>query len=121
MKRDDAIYVERIIEAIDQIFVFIGDADEDKFLRNRMMCDACLMQLVVIGENGGKVSQENKERFSEVQWQLMKAARNFFAHAYEFTDWNRVWDTINTILPSLKVKLENILDILEKERDAETN
>jgi uncharacterized protein with HEPN domain len=36
------------------------------------------MQLIVIGENGGKVSQDIKSRFSEVEWQLMKAARNFF-------------------------------------------
>ena len=54
------------------------------------------MQLIVIGENGGKVSQDVKDRFREVEWELMKAARNFFAHAYEYTDWNRVWDTIHT-------------------------
>jgi len=99
----------------------VKELDEDAFLRNNMLKDACLMQLIVIGENGGKVSQDIKDRFREVEWELMKAARNFFAHAYEYTDWNRVWDTIHTVLPSLKLKIEHIIEVLEKENNGKTN
>jgi len=65
--------------------------------------------------------QENKEKFNEVEWQLMKAARNFFARAYDYTDWARVWETINEVLLVLKPKIENIIVILEKENNAKTN
>lgn len=51
----------------------------------------------------------------------MKAARNFYAHAYDHTDWVRVWDTIVTVLPKLKPKIEHIIEILEKENDAKTD
>ncbi len=119
--KDDTIYLERIVESINLISKFISDVDEDGFLRNRMMRDACLMQLLVIGENGGKVSDKNKVRFKEVEWQLMKAARNFYAHAYDNTDWIRVWDTIVTVLPTLKPKIEHIIEVLEKENNAKTD
>jgi len=76
-KRDDIVYLEQISIAIDRIFDFVKDVDEEIFLRHNMMKDACLMQLINIGENGGKVSKENKERFKDVEWELMRAARNF--------------------------------------------
>jgi uncharacterized protein with HEPN domain len=120
-KKDDILYLESIETAINQIFTYLNDADEEVFLRDNMMKDACLMQLITIGENGGKVSQKIKDRFEEVEWQLMKAARNFFAHAYEYTDWIRVYDTITTVLPNLKPKIENIIVILEKEENGKTN
>ncbi|PQJ10436.1 hypothetical protein CJD36_010695 [Flavipsychrobacter stenotrophus] len=51
----------------------------------------------------------------------MKAARNFFAHAYDYTDWTRVWETIETVLPILKPKIEHIIEVLEKENNGKTN
>ncbi|MCW3121377.1 MAG: hypothetical protein JWQ38_869 [Flavipsychrobacter sp.] len=120
-KKDDIVYLELINKGIERILGYIGDADEEVFLRDNMMKDACLMQLVVIGESGGKVSEENKNRFKEVEWQLMKAARNFFAHAYEHTDWVRVYDTIKTILPDLKPRIEHIIEVLEKENNGKIN
>lgn len=59
--KDDTIYMERIVESIKQISEFVSEVDEDGFMRNRMMRDACLMQLLVIGENGGKVSDKKKK------------------------------------------------------------
>lgn len=120
-ERDNILYLELIDKAIEQIFEYIKDTDEEIFLRDNMKRDACLMQLITIGENGGKVSQELKEKFNDVEWQQMKAARNFFAHAYDYTDWRRVWDTINTVLPTLRPKIENIIEVLERENNAKTN
>lgn len=122
MKKDDIVYLESIEQAINKIFEYLGDTeDEDVFLRNDMLKDACLMQLIVIGENGGKVSSEIKDKFKEVEWQLMKAARNFFAYAYNYTDWTRVWETINTVIPDLRPKIQHIIEVLEKENNGKTN
>ena len=116
--RDNLVHLEIISQAIE---TYIADIDEDLFLRNNMLKDACLMQLIVIGDNGSKVSQEVRDRFGEVEWQLMRAARNFFAHAYERTDWTTVWETIKADLSGLKKKIKNILEILEGEKNAKTN
>lgn len=121
MERDNLIHLELIDNAIKQVFKYTDGIDEDTFLMDEMMKDACLMQLIVIGENGGKVPQKVKERFTEIEWQLMKAARNFFAHAYDFIDWRRVWDTIIIVLPTMKPKIEHIIEVLEKENNGKTN
>lgn len=105
----DITYLEVILTAIEKIENFIEGISEEEFLRNEMMKSACLLELIIIGEYGSKVSQELKEKFSEVEWQQMKAARNFFVHAYDYVDWKRVWYTIEEITPALKVKVENIV------------
>ncbi len=117
----DLLHIHLMLDAIAAIDRYIEAKDEEVFLRNEILRDACLMQLMQIGENGGKVSQTFKNEFSEVEWQQMKAARNFFAHAYDFVEWPRVWETINEVLPGLKIKLQNILESLEQENNGKTN
>lgn len=112
-KHDDIVYLEIMHKAVQTIFEYLGTIDEDGFLRNDILKDACLMQLILLGENGGKVSQQLRDRFNEVEWQQIKAARNFFVHAYEYIDWVRVWNTIVDILPTLKMKIESIIQVLE--------
>lgn len=74
-----------------------------------MLKDACLMKLTVIGEYSSKISDTFKGKFSEIEWQLLKSARNFYAHAYGMVTWLRVWETLNKDVPQLKVKIQNIV------------
>jgi uncharacterized protein with HEPN domain len=109
----DILHITLILESISEIEQYIDGVDEDEFLSNSMLRDACLMKLIIIGENGGKVSKDLRSRFSEVEWQQMKAARNFFAHEYERIDWSRIWMTVYEILPELKLKLEKVSQSLK--------
>lgn len=100
---------------------FYKGKDEDDFLNSDILKDACLMKLLVIGEYSSKISDAQKARFSEVEWQLLKAARNYYAHSYGGVTWLRVWETLNEDIPQLKNKIENILLVLEKEQNGEIN
>jgi len=77
--------------------------------------------LLVLGEYTSHLDDHLKERFSEVQWQLIKKARNYYAHVYRGVDWIKVWETISNDIPTLKSKIENIIESLEKENNAKTN
>ena len=52
---------------------------------------------------------------------MLKAARNYYAHAYGSITWMRVWETLDEDIPKLKTKIENIISILEKENNAKIN
>ncbi len=108
----DILHIQKMLEAIADIDVYVKGKNENDFLDDNLLKDACLMKLIVIGENGGKVSDILKSRFGEIEWQQMKAARNFFAHTYEYVDWVMVWNTITDVLPALKTKLEHVLESL---------
>lgn len=108
----DILHITLMLEAISDIERYVGGFDEDRFQRDEILKNACLMKLVVFGENGGKVSVELKNKFNDVEWQQIKAARNFFVHEYEKVEWPRVWMTINEILPGIKTKLEKVIKSL---------
>ena len=106
----DIEYLEFLVESINVIEYYIENVSEEEFLRNIEKKDACLTRLIMIGEYSGKISEDTKSKFTDIEWQLMKAARNYYVHAYRGIDWVRVWDTIVNDLPPLKSKFENILD-----------
>lgn len=111
----DLHYLEIIVESIRAIFEYLDDKTEDDFYRDEILKHAVLMRLLIIGEYGGKVSKELQNRFLEVEWQQMKAARNFYVHAYDSVNWSYVWETVQTNLLPLKTKMQNIIAGLEKE------
>ena len=79
------------------------------------------MKLLVFGEYAAHVNEELKSRFTEIQGQLIKAARNYYAHVYRGVNWKRVWKVVEQEIPTLKPKIENIIDVLEKENNAKIN
>lgn len=105
----DIDYLEFLIECIEHLENYSKDVDEDSFLRNEEKKDACLTRIVMIGEYSAKISDELKDKFTDVEWQLMKSTRNYYVHVYRGIDWKRVWETIENDIPLLKIKIEKIL------------
>jgi uncharacterized protein with HEPN domain len=67
----------------------------------------------MIGEYSTRISENLKEKFTDVEWQLMKSTRNYFVHVYRGIDWRRVWETIQKDIPLLKTKVEKILSQIQ--------
>ena len=105
----DLDYLEFLLECIEHLENYTKEVDEESFLRNEEKKDACLTRIVMIGEYSAKISDELKNKFSDVEWQLMKSTRNYYVHVYRGIDWKRVWETIQKDIPSLKIKVEKIL------------
>ncbi len=109
----DVEYLEFLLECIEHLDNYTKDVDEDSFLRNEEKKDACLTRIVVLGEYSTRISEDIKSKFTDVEWQLMKATRNYYVHVYRGIDWRRVWETIKKDLPQLKIKIEKILSQIQ--------
>jgi uncharacterized protein with HEPN domain len=109
----DVEYLEFLLECIEHLDNYTKDVDEDSFLRNEEKKDACLTRIVVLGEYSTRISEDIKSKFTDVEWQLMKATRNYYVHVYRGIDWRRVWETIKKDLPPLKIKIEKILSQIQ--------
>ena len=110
----DLHYFELIFSSIVAIEEYVKEVDEEVFIQNDILRHAVLMRLIVIGEYGGKVSVESKNNFKEIEWQILKAARNFYIHVYDSVNWLYIWETVKNDLPPLKEKIQNILAQLDK-------
>jgi uncharacterized protein with HEPN domain len=108
----DLDYLEFLLDCIHHLENYTKEVDEDSFLRNEEKKDAYLTRIVMIGEYSARISDNLKDKFTEVEGQLMKSTRNYYVHVYWGIEWKRVWETIQTDIPPLRIKVENILSQL---------
>lgn len=112
--KTDLVYCLRILEAIGKInlyalgyidpFIFFDANDQKDF-------NACLLQLLHIGEQVNRVSEQTKQAYSHIPWRIVKAFRNIIAHDYVGIDRLIVFDTIQQQLPILKQEIEAVIRV----------
>jgi len=60
-------------------------------LDNADMVDALCWNMYQLADVTGKISDALKARHPEVPWRAIAGLRNFYAHAYEGRDIERLW------------------------------
>ncbi len=105
----DKIRLHHILDAIDEIYIYLVAADLSGFLENSMMRFACIKQMEIIGEASNHLSAELKSKFSDIEWAQIVGMRNVFAHEYFGIDSSLVWEIIKNDIPELKEKIEGVL------------
>ena len=97
-------YLGHIQEAIARINEYLGDIDEPHFLTNRLVQDAVIRNLEIIGEAGRnieRVAPEFSTKYPELPLPFAYDMRNVLAHAYYKVDMDVVWSTVTKDLPHL--------------------
>lgn len=107
--RTDLVYLQDMLESIEAINLFVAGLDYDSFIRDRKTYSATLRELEVVGEAGGRVSEQVKQCHPEIDWRTLKDFRNILAHEYFGVNSEIVWDVIVNKLPGLKGLLEIIV------------
>ncbi|MFD2934411.1 HepT-like ribonuclease domain-containing protein [Spirosoma flavum] len=106
------VYCLRILEAIGKINLYaVGYDDPFIFFEANDQKDfnACLLQLLHIGEQVSRIGEEIKQRYTHIHWQTIKALRNIVAHDYVGIDKLIVFVTITERIPVLKLDMESVI------------
>lgn len=97
-------YLGHILQAIERIEEYVCDMDEIAFLSNKLVQDAVIRNIEIIGEasnNIQRVAPEFAAQNDNIPWQVMYAMRNRVSHGYDKVDFEMVWKTICYDLPDL--------------------
>lgn len=113
MKKDDTVYLRHILDAIKQIETYLENVPEDQFLRTRLVQDAVVRQLEIVGEATRNLSAGFRAKYSEVPWSQIIGLRNRIAHDYLNVDFQIVWEITQNDLPTLKQQVVQILVQIE--------
>jgi uncharacterized protein with HEPN domain len=108
-ERDDLIYLKHILDAISQVEKYAGDINCNEFMMNRMIQDAVMREIEIIGEATKNLSTELKKRDTNIHWKGMAKMRDKLIHGYFGVDLDAVWDTATKDIPELKEKIEKII------------
>jgi uncharacterized protein with HEPN domain len=108
-KFEDTTRLGHILDAIRCIETYSRGVDKVAFRANKMMQDAIVRQVEIIGEAARNISEEFQEEHPELPWLEMRAIRNKIDHDYLEINSDIIWDTIQNDLPSLKPLIGQLL------------
>ncbi len=107
--KEDRVYIEYILECINLIETYCKGGKEE-FLNSLMVQDAILRRLQTLAESTQRLSNDLKQKNSDIDWRNISGFRNILVHDYlGGIDLNLAWEVVNTYLSDLKNKLEKIL------------
>jgi len=101
----DLDYLRHMLDAIDRIESFIGDASFDDFLDDELRHNAAIRQFEILGEAAGRVSAETSQGCPEIDWTAITGMRQRLIHGYLEVDLEVVWITAKQDLPELRDRL----------------
>lgn len=115
-ERDNILYLEDIVLAMDRIHEYISGLDFIQFKKDYKTVDAVIRNFEVIGEASKNLSKDLKDNNPNVPWEEMYRLRNRISHEYFGIDYEIIWDIISRHLP---INHKDIKVILENEKQKE--
>ncbi len=82
MSEDSSVYLEDILNSIKRVFEYTKGMDFHSFLKNDLVSDAVIRNLLVIGEAAKHVPSEIRKKHPEIEWKKMAGLRDTLVHGY---------------------------------------
>ena len=105
MTRDE-VYLKHIAECIHNIESYVSGG-EGVFLGSRLVQDAVIRNVEIIGEAVKRLSPEFLSARPQIPWKGIAGFRDVLIHNYFGVDLKQVWRVITDEMPALKQAVEN--------------
>lgn len=109
-QRDDTVYLKHILDAVAQIEEYLRGVSAEQFFQERLLQDAVVRQLEIIGEASRNLSPQFRESHPEVPWGQIIGLRNRVIHGYFNVDLEAVWTIVQNDVPVLARQVQQMLN-----------
>jgi len=101
--KNDTTYLEHILTATQSIEQYLkGVKSYNDFKDNKMLIDACIRELEIIGEAANNVSEKFRRDNPKIPWHKMIGIRNILIHEYFGVNKKIIWQTCQKNIKDLK-------------------
>ncbi len=69
--REDIVYIEHILKAIDKIHAYSEGMSQSDFRDNELAQDAIIRNIEIIGESTKNISKDLKDKYFKIPWKSM--------------------------------------------------
>lgn len=111
-------YLSHIVEAIERIEHYVCDMDETAFLGNKLVQDAVIRNLEIIGEASNSIEKRYPAFVTahpDLPLSYAYQMRNAVAHGYFKVDFEIIWKTIHRELPALHAQITDALNNIKRD------
>ena len=115
MKRNINLFINDILENIENIEVFLSNLNKEELSKNKLKRYAIIRALEIIGEANKNIPQSFREKYPKVPWRDISGFRDVVIHGYFQVNIDKVWRVIKEDLPDLKQKILKVKKDLETE------
>ena len=110
MKNKEYVSLKKMIEYIDKSIKYTMGYDFEKFCDDDKTIDATVFSVSQIGELVKNISKETMQKYSFIEWNMIKELRNRIVHDYEGISLKSIWYVLNNDVVQLKKDIQKIID-----------
>jgi uncharacterized protein with HEPN domain len=108
VSREWRLYVADMKACCERVTAYTAGLSRDEFLSRRLVYDATLRNLELLGEAARNVPEEARALAAEIPWRRIVGVRNVLIHGYLGIDDDIVWDIVTNEIGKLLVALEKL-------------
>ena len=112
-----ALALDQMVYAAELVVTYVEGLDRDSFYADQKTQQAVILNLLIIGETAARIMtllEADHHLFDELPLRYMKGMRNRIAHGYFDMNLAVVWDTVDTAIPDLILRLRKLISIRQK-------
>lgn len=109
MNKDPIVFIKHIRDSITDIERYTKSVSKDKFFKNKMLQDAIIHKVEIIGEAAKNLSASFIKKYPPVPWKDIIGMRDKLIHNYFGVNIERVWIVVQEDIPQLKMQIDEIL------------
>jgi len=108
MKRDYKLFIQDIIDSINQIQEYLKNVTEETFMKDIQLQDAVIRRIEIIGEASKNIPRVVKQANKDIPWIKISNYRDFITHSYFTTSMQRIWAVAKKETQKLKESFQRI-------------
>ncbi len=109
MQNKEIKSLQKMIEYIEKSVKYVEGYTYEEFIKDNKTVDATVFNISQIGELVKNVSNETKNKYTNIEWNMIKGLRNRIIHDYEGINLKSIWYILKNDILELKAELKKIL------------